>query len=94
MGIVQVRLPDEVQEIINRQVAEGRAADAAEFLAEAARRYAEDLDLEGDLVTEAKAGIADIEAGRFRTITMREDAETWHQDKMARVRDRLAVEEG
>lgn len=94
MGVVQVQLPDEVQEIINRQVAEGRATDAAEFLAEAARRYAEDLDLEGALVTEAKAGIADIEAGRFRTINTREDAELWHQDKMARVRDRLAAEGG
>lgn len=94
MGVVQVRLPDEVQEIINRQVAEGRAADAAEFLVEAARRYAEDLDLEGDLVTEAKAGIADIEAGRFRTISTREDAEAWHQEKMARLRDRLVAEGG
>ena len=39
MGVIQVRLPDEVQAVIDRQVAEGRVADATEFLAEAARRF-------------------------------------------------------
>lgn len=90
MGVVQVRLPDEVQAVIDRQVAEGRAADATEWLVEAARRYAEDLEREDELAVEAKAGIADIEAGRYRTITTPEDAEVWHQEKMARLRERLA----
>lgn len=94
MGVVQIRLPDEVQKVIERQVAEGRAADVTEFLSEAARRYAEDLDLEDDLAAEARAGIADIEAGRYRTIATPEDAEAWHQEKMARLRDRLAADKG
>lgn len=93
MGVIEVKLPDEVQEMIDHQIAEGRAADAAEFLAEAARRYADDLDLEDGLVIEAKAGIADVEAGRFRTIATSEDSVAWHQEKMTRLRDRLAADE-
>ncbi len=94
MGVVQVRLPDELQAIIDRQVAEGRVADTADFLAEAARRYAEDLDLEDDLVSEAKAGIADIEAGHVRTVSTREDLAAMEAEVMARVRDRLAADKG
>ena len=94
MGVIQVRLPDEVQRVIDRQVAEGRVVDVDTYLTEAARRYAEDLELEGELVSEAQAGIADIEAGRYRTIATPADAEAWHQEKMARLRDRLAADDG
>lgn len=94
MGVVQVRLPDEVQEAVDRQVAEGRAADVADFLTEAARRYAEDLDLEGELAAEARAGIADIEAGRFRTVSTREELASMEAEVMARVSDRLATDKG
>ena len=94
LGVIQVRLPDEVQQVIDRQVAEGRVADVDAYLTEAARRYAEDLELEDELVTEARAGMADIEAGRYRTIATPADAEAWHQEKMARVRDRLTADEG
>jgi predicted transcriptional regulator len=59
--IVQVQLPDDLKSAIDRRVAEGRAASDADFLCEAARRYAEDLD--EDLWTIARAGIADAEAG-------------------------------
>lgn len=94
MGVVQVRLPDELQEAIDRQVAEGRVADAEAFLAEAARRYVEDLEFEDELVAEARAGIADIEAGRFRTVSTREDLAAMEAEVMARVRDRLAAAKG
>jgi Arc/MetJ-type ribon-helix-helix transcriptional regulator len=90
MGVVQVRLPDEVQEIIDRQVAEGRATDAAAWLTEAARRYAEDLALEDELVTEARAGVADIEAGRYRTVSTREHLAAMEAEVIARARARLA----
>jgi len=90
MGVVQVRLPDKVQEIIDRLVAEGRATDASGFLAEAARRYAEELELEAEFVSEAEAGIADIEAGRFRTLSTREDLAALEAEIMTRVRERLA----
>jgi Arc/MetJ-type ribon-helix-helix transcriptional regulator len=94
MGVIQVRLPDEVQAVIDRQVAEGRVADATEFLAEAARRFAEDLELEDDLMAEAKAGIDDIEAGRYRLVSTREDLAAMASEVMVRVRDRLAADKG
>lgn len=94
MGVVQIRLPDELREAIDRQVAEGRVADAETFLAEAVRRYVDDLEFEDELVAEARAGIADIEAGRFRTVSTREDLAAMEAEIMARVRDRLAADKG
>jgi predicted transcriptional regulator len=94
MSVVQVSLPDELQDLISRQVAEGRARSEAEFLLEAARRYAEDLDLEDEMVAEAEAGIADADAGRYVTIFTPEDAEAWHEQKMANLRNRLAADQG
>ena len=94
MSVVQVRLPDEVQQIIDRQVAEGRVSGMDEFLAEAARRYAVDLDLGDELVAEGKAGIADIEAGRYRTLSIRAELAAMETEAIARVRDRLAADRG
>jgi len=94
MGVIQVQLPDHIKEAIDRQVAEGRVASESEFLIEAARRYAEDLEVEGDILTEAKAGIADAEAGRYLTISGPEDAEAHHKETMARLRERLAADRG
>ena len=94
MGVVHVQLPDHLKEIIDRQVAEGRVASEAEFLVEAARRFAEDLEAEAEVVAEAEAGIADAEAGSFLTIATPEDAEVLHQRTMTRLRDRLAAGEG
>lgn len=94
MGVVQVRLPEELQEVVKRQVAEGRAADVDAFMTEAARRYAEDLELEDDLVAEAQAGIADMEAGRYTRVITPEDLAAKEADVIARVRDRLATHKG
>ena len=92
MGIIQVKLPEEIQEIIDRQVAAGRVESADAYLVETARRFAEDLEVEDEIVAEAKAGIADAEAGRYVTIATPEDAEALHQRTMARLRDRLAAD--
>jgi Arc/MetJ-type ribon-helix-helix transcriptional regulator len=92
MGIIQVRLPEEIQEIIERQVAAGRVESADAYLVEAARRFAEDLEVEDEIVAEAKAGIADAEAGRYVTIATPEDAEALHERTMVRLRDRLAAD--
>lgn len=53
MGVVQ--LPDDLKQVIDRQVAEGRVASAAKFLAEAVQRYAEALDLDEDEIIAAYA---------------------------------------
>lgn len=92
MGIIQVRLPEEIQEIIDRQVATGRVESAGAYLVEAARRFAEDLEVEDEIVAEAEAGIADAKAGRYVTIATPEDAEALHERTMARLRDRLGAD--
>ena len=92
MGAVQVQLPDHIKEAIDRQVAEGRVSSEFEFLIEAARRYAEDLELEDEIATEAEAGITDAEAGRYVTIATPDDAEALHERTMARLRERLAAD--
>ncbi|HEY1931834.1 MAG TPA: hypothetical protein VGG99_07480 [Acetobacteraceae bacterium] len=89
MDVVQVELPDDLKNVIDRQVAEGRVASESEFLVEAARRFAAELDAEAEILDIARRGIADIESGRFVTISSPEDAEAVSQQIMADVRARL-----
>jgi hypothetical protein len=56
------------------------------YFTETVRRFAEDVELEGDLVAEAKAGIADIEEGRHRLVETREDLAEMEKAVMDRVR--------
>lgn len=92
MGAVQ-HLPDHLRSIIERQVAEGRVASGEQFLDDAVRQHAEDLEAEDEIVAVAEAGIADIEAGRFRTVSTLEDGEALHQQMMERLHARLANRE-
>ncbi len=71
-------------------LAAGRVASRSEFLLEAARRFAEDIALEDEIATEAEAGIADAEAGRFEIIATPDDAAKLHERTMKRLRSRLA----
>lgn len=89
MGVV-VQLSDEIKRVIDRQIAEGRVTDEASFLEEAARRYASELDLEDEIVAVARTGIADMNEGRYTTISTSQDAEALHERAMARLRARLA----
>ena len=93
MSIVQIRLPDEIQAIIDRQIAAGRVESADAYLVEAARRFAADIEAEDEIASEANAGIADAEAGFSVTIATADAAEAWHEQMMARLRDRLAADE-
>lgn len=90
MGIVQVGLPEELSNLINRQVEAGRAENAGAYLAEAIRRYAEDLEAEDEVIAEARLGILDAEAGRYTTISGPEDAVAVEQRIIARLHTRLA----
>ena len=92
MGMLQITLPEEVESVIERQVAAGYAPSIDAFVEEAARRYAQDLEAENEIVTEALAGIADAEAGHYITISTPEDAQSLHQRTMERLRARLAAE--
>lgn len=93
MGAVQ--LPDELQDAIDRQVAEGRASSAAAFLEEAVRRLIEETRSEEDEFAEVvRSGIADIEEGRFTLVPdTAEDRERLHECRMARLRASLAADE-
>lgn len=93
MSVIQVQLPEQLQQIVEREVAEGRVASQSEFLVEAVRRFAEDLALEDEIAAEAAAGIADAEAGRFVTVATAEDAAALHERTMARLRARLAADQ-
>ena len=90
MSVIQVQLPEELRSLIDRQIAEGRVASETAFILEAARRFAEDIAAEDEIVAEAKAGIADAAVGRFITISSPEDMTTLHRQTMARLRERLA----
>ena len=94
MGVIQVQLPEPLQQLVDRQVAEGRAASGSDFLLEAARRYAEEIAVEDAIIAEAKAGIADAEAGRFTLIATPEDAAMVQERIMARVLGGLAAHGG
>lgn len=93
MGAIQLR--DELQDVIEQQVAKGRVPNADAFLEEAIARYAEELQAEAEEIDQVvAAGRADIEAGRHTTIATPEDSEVFHERVMARVRERLAADQG
>jgi predicted transcriptional regulator len=90
MGVVQ--LPDELQRVIERQVAEGRAASTAAFLEEAIRRLVDETrDEEDELLQTVEAGSADIEAGRYVTVATLEDERRAQDGMMARLQARLSA---
>lgn len=93
MGMIQVQLSEQLQQVVDRQLAAGRAASQDEFLIEAARRFAEDIDLEDEVVAEAEAGIADAEASRFVTIATPEDAAALHERTITRLHARMAADQ-
>jgi predicted transcriptional regulator len=89
MGVVQ--LPDELQRVIERQVAEGRASSPTAFLEEAVMRLVAETSAEdGDVQRVVQDGSADIEAGRYRTVASPDDERQLHDDMMTRLRSRLA----
>jgi Arc/MetJ-type ribon-helix-helix transcriptional regulator len=92
MSVIQVTLPDEIQEIIDREVAAGRIESTDAYLLEAARRFAEDLESEDEIVAEAMAGLADAEAGRSITIATPADEAALHERLMRRLRENLAAD--
>jgi Arc/MetJ-type ribon-helix-helix transcriptional regulator len=85
-----VQLPDELMQVIDRQVAEGRAASEADFLMAAVQRYAEALERDADeIAAAAEEGIADIESGRFELIAGPDDMARL-QAELSATLDRLA----
>jgi Arc/MetJ-type ribon-helix-helix transcriptional regulator len=97
MGVVQIQLPDEIKAAIERQVAEGRAESESEFLIEAARRYAEDLEAESleadpEIVAMVEEGNAALARGDYITVSSPEDAKALGKRMMDRLRANVAAE--
>ena len=91
MGAIQIS--DELEHIIERHVAEGRATNMTAFVQEAVSRLLEDTDAEQDDIERAAlTGLADAEAGRTITIATAADELALHKHLMIRLRDRLAIE--
>ena len=90
MGVVQVQLPDHLKQVIEQQVAKGRASNEADFLAEAVRLYAEHLEAEDEIAGMVNRADADMAAGRYVTVATPEDSQALHESAMARLRARLA----
>jgi Arc/MetJ-type ribon-helix-helix transcriptional regulator len=90
MGAIQI--PDQLKQIIDRQVAAGRAASEADYVQEALRAYADHLDAEFEIAGMAGRADADMAAGRFVTVTDVEDREARHASTMARLRENLAAD--
>jgi predicted transcriptional regulator len=92
MGAMQ--LSDELQRMIERQVAEGRAASPMAFLEEAVMRLIDDAGVEETAIRQAAAaGLSDIDAGRYTAVITPEDGIFLHERLMAKVRSRLAADE-
>ena len=87
-----VQLPDELQQVIERVVAEGRAASQAAFLEEAVRRLVDEAGAEEDeLRRTVEAGAADAQAGRHTMVAGPDDERRLHDALMARLRGRLSA---
>jgi Arc/MetJ-type ribon-helix-helix transcriptional regulator len=88
MGAVQI--PDHLRQIIDRQIAEGRAASEADYVVEALHAYAEHIEAENEIAAMVGRADADLAAGRFVTVTGAKDAEALHTSAMARLHARVS----
>jgi Arc/MetJ-type ribon-helix-helix transcriptional regulator len=63
MGTLQI--PDHLKELIDRRIAEGRAASEAGYVVEALRAYAEHIEAESEIASMVGRADTDMAAGRF-----------------------------
>jgi hypothetical protein len=92
MGAVQ--LPDELQLVIKRQVADGCGTSTAPFLEEAVLRLIDDGRLENDEARGgAQAGIPDIKACGYTTAATAEAGQRHQEHMMTRLRASLSAKE-
>jgi Arc/MetJ-type ribon-helix-helix transcriptional regulator len=87
-----VQIPNHLKQVIDRQVAEGRAASEADYVVDALHAYAEHIEAENEIAAMAVRADADMASGRFVTVTGPEDSEALHANTMARLRERMSRE--
>ncbi len=90
MGVVQVQLPEDLKDIIDRQIAEGRATSADAYVENALRLYADHLEAEDEIADMVERADTDIVADRYVTVSTHEDNEALHQRMLARLQANLA----
>ena len=91
MGVVQ--LPDELQRMIERAVAEGRAASPIALLEEAVMRLLDDASAEESEARQvAELGARDLESGHYTTIATPEDERLLEDRLIAQLRARLGAD--
>ena len=88
MGAVQI--PDQLKQLIDRQVAAGRAASEAAYVIDALRAYAGHVDAQDEIAAIADRADAEMAAGRFVTVNGDDDGEALHARAMTRLRARMA----
>jgi Arc/MetJ-type ribon-helix-helix transcriptional regulator len=84
------QIPDHLKQVIDRQVAEGRAASEADYVVEALRAYAEHIEAENEIAAMVGRADADMASGRFVTVTGPEDSEALRATTMARLHARVS----
>jgi predicted transcriptional regulator len=86
-----VQISDDVKEILDRLVADGVVRSGAEFVEQAVRSCAADLDYdEGEVFAAAEAGLADMRAGNYTTIDGPESRTTFWDQIRREVREKAA----
>jgi Arc/MetJ-type ribon-helix-helix transcriptional regulator len=85
-----VQLPAHLKEIVDRQVAAGRAASEADYVADALLAYSDHLDVSDDIAEMVQRADVDMGAGRFVTVSTPSDSHELHEAIMARLRERMA----
>jgi predicted transcriptional regulator len=91
MGMIP--LSDEVQRLVEREVAAGRASTPTAFVEAAVLRLTEEAQRQDEEMAEVAAeGIADIEAGRYVTIASEAEMRRLFDGMLERVRARRAAE--
>lgn len=89
MTVVQLTLPDQLRQAIDRQIAAGHAIDEADFLLRAGQLIAEHLDARDEIAAMVARADADIAAGNYVTVTSSEQSMGLHEARMDRLRARL-----
>ncbi|HUB44250.1 MAG TPA: hypothetical protein VMB73_04630 [Acetobacteraceae bacterium] len=69
-----VQVTDAVKDIVERHVATGAAASESDFIEQAVRRYAEDIDNDDEVIAAAEEGLGAIRRGEYTTIENSADA--------------------
>lgn len=89
---MNVVLPERLKQVIDRPIADGHAADEAEFLTRAIELYDDHLGAEDEIAAMVARADADVAAGRFLTDATAHDSAAEHEAAMARVRRQLGAD--